>query len=253
MSQRETVLEEYVVPICRVAQVGSSAKIKAMLGTAFFINGSGVFLTAGHVADTVSHAVAGQWVGLNVKDEAGRNVVSRIAHIERARPPHDVAIGTIDRKSQSWFNVRRRDVTLWAEVATLGYPDAALNVTPAAFNIATRGLKGTVTRVIAANEVPQLIPHPPCLELSFAVPKGMSGAPLFRPIAGQVLVGVCVGSIAAEVSEYGHTEVREDGKEFSEKRLRVEEYGLAHSLEPLFDWRPSILSRELGASIEEAT
>ena len=83
----------------------------------------------------------------------------------------------------------------------------------------------------------------PALELSFAVPAGLSGAPLFLPDAGEKhsLLGVCVSSHESETQEHIYEEIDEDGGIFRERRLRVEQFGIAHSLAPLADWRPQVL------------
>jgi hypothetical protein len=94
-------------------------------------------------------------------------------------------------------------------------------------------------------------PHPDCFELNFPIPNGFSGSPLFVPSGAkhQQLIGVCVSSYDAEIIVDQFSEVDEQGNRFSERRARVEQYGIAHSNLPLLDWSPTLLN---GRSLREA-
>ncbi len=69
MSQTTAYLETYIVPVCRFNQSSGAAVIQDFFGTAFFVGGGGVFLTARHVLDDASHAVEekGGFLGLCVR------------------------------------------------------------------------------------------------------------------------------------------------------------------------------------------
>jgi hypothetical protein len=93
-------------------------------------------------------------------------------------------------------------------------------------------------------------PHPDCFELSFAITNGLSGAPLFTTRRNtQELIAVCVHSLDSEIVIDSHTEIEEDGSQYNERRARVEQYGIAHSLLALMDWKPAILK---GASLRDS-
>ena len=53
---RESLLQDYVIPICSVEMSAGAAQLRRLLGTAFFINGEGVFLTARHVLQGIPQA-----------------------------------------------------------------------------------------------------------------------------------------------------------------------------------------------------
>lgn len=132
----------------------------------------------------------------------------------------------------------------------MGYPEMALNVTSTLFNVHMRMLKGYVQRPIRSGEIPMLSGYPDCYELSFPITTGMSGSPLFTTDRGkQQLAGICIGSWSNEIVDHVYEEVDEDGKRFQEKRLKVEQAGLAIQILPLLSWKPALLG---GMSLEAA-
>ena len=57
----------------------------------------------------------------------------------------------------------------------------------------------------------------------------------------QELIGVCVGSYSAEVTDYQSTHVHEDGKVFEERSVKLEQIGIAVAIFPLLKWKPEML------------
>ena len=242
---RESLLQDYVIPICSAEMNGGAAELRRLLGTAFFINGEGVFLTAKHVLQAIADdASSGLEHGLCVKshDATVANLFAPLQGWESAPEPYDIALGRLDARSRAWFSRPEESrAAPWRDVATLGYPETALNIAAGNFNIHARMLKGYVQRLVAAGEIDLIAPHPDCYELSFAVTSGLSGSPLFAAeMSRQELIGVCVGSYSAEVTEYHSTLVEEDGSRFEERGLKVEQIGIAECLFPLLDWTPHI-------------
>ena len=241
---RPLLLEDYVVPICSARMITGKAMLSCLLGTAFFVDERGVFLTARHVAEATRKDSTVVY-GLVVKSDetSGNSEFAQIVEWEYAPSPHDVAIGRVNFRSNPWFSVYR-DVYMnpWKDVATLGYPETALNVTSDEFNVHIRALKGYIQRFVEAGEIDLIRPHPACYELSFPITLGMSGSPLFSAEGTtQELIGVCIGSFKAEIVEYLSEEISEDGKEFKEKHLKVEQIGIAQSILPLRKWTPTVL------------
>lgn len=248
---REPFLQDYVTAICSYRQEGGQAYITKFLGTAFFISSDGHFLTAKHVIDAC-RADPSRSYGLIVKTARdGSNLVAPLTNVEDADAPWDVTIGKIEYPTMSWVRWPvAADATEWSDVATFGYPESALRASPAQFDIHLRVLKGYVVRQLNGDDYGPSGGQAPGLELSFAVPQGMSGAPLFLPgnEAHFDLVGICVSSHQTEVSEYVHEEIEEGGAIFRERRLRVEQYGIAHRVPRLADWKPRLLG---GLSLRE--
>lgn len=251
---RQDLLQDYLVPICSAEHKGKVALLRRLLGTAFFINEQGLFLTAKHVMQAIDlHPRQNCLYGINVKSagEPHANMFVAIQRWEGAPQPFDVAIGQVFFQSRSWFEIRDEKLEAgWKDVAAMGYPETALNVTPEHFNIHLRMLKGYIQRFVRAGELQIRSPHPDCYELSFQITAGMSGAPLFTTENNkQQLIGVCVGSVSAELVDYASSHVEDDGRELNEKRVKVEQIGLAESIFPLLSWRPEMLG---GHSLGEA-
>ena len=182
--------------------------------------------------------------GLCVKsqDATASNMFALLQGWERAPEPCDIAIGKVDGGWRSWFSLPEvSSAAPWLDVATLGYPETALNAAAGNFQMHARMLKGYIQRLADAGEIELIAPHPDCYELSFPVTSGMSGAPLFAAEGDrQELLGVCVGSYSAEVTEYHSTLVEDDGRCLEERSVKVEQIGIAESLFPLFEWTPKI-------------
>jgi len=105
-----------------------------------------------------------------------------------------------------------------------------------------RAQRGHIQRLIAPNELP-FDENPPAFELSFLISRGMSGSPIFiHSQPRDIVVGVCVSSFRSETIDDEFIEVRDDGSKYVERKMKIEEFGIAHDLRPLLDWKPSVLS-----------
>lgn len=242
---REDLLQDHVVPICSAVVSERQAVLRRLLGTAFFINSRGVFLTARHILDKISHAEnSGVQCGLIVKaaDAPMRSQFASLQTWENAPAPYDIAIGVVNCPTRSWFSIAESThASPWMDVATLGYPETALNSTLGNFKIHIRAHKGYIQRIVDPNEIDLIRPHPTCYELNFPVMLGMSGAPLFVSLPDlQALIGLCVGSYGSEIVDYESVEVSDDGKEYRERKIKVEQVGIAQSIFPLLQWNPNI-------------
>jgi len=251
-AMREHFLQDIVVPICSADVTPHRAFLHKLLGTAFFISKNGIFLTAKHVMREVqSDPPPNIQCGLNVKSEGEQpeNMFVALDHWENAPEPFDIAIGKVKFLSRPWFEIAKTGATHWKDVATMGYPETALNITSDKFNVHMRSQKGHIQRFVKAGELQVLGQHPDCYELSFPITSGMSGSPLFTADNNkQQLIGVCVGSSSAEIVEYDMSEINEDGKKYEERRLKVEQIGIAESIHPLLLWKPKILE---GRTLED--
>lgn len=234
-------LQTYVVPICRFVETNGRAFIRFLHGTGFFINSSGMFLTARHVIEDGLADVKcnGGFLGLCAKPPEGSsgNVALLIQNYEFAAKPYDIAIGKVNFSCETLLQLQDVQVEMWKDVAALGYPESALNIMPDDFRIHLRGHKGYIQRELRQGDIP-LGEHPSSFETSFLISRGLSGSPLFiHAEPRDIVIGVCVGSHRSEIVDYQHIEIVEGGKEMRETRLRVEEYGIAHDIRPLLSWR----------------
>lgn len=258
------ILQDYVAPYIRYDDSTQPPTIAAH-GTAFFINSSGTFLTAGHVVKNCEADIKnnGGSAALLVRDEKHprKRIVARIEQFNLADDPYDVAIGVINQQSKTkggFVFGEHAKAWMWHDVWTAGYPESATLMIPGGFSIIdARGHKGQILRSLPAGHF-LMHPHPDIFELSFAITKGISGAPLVKlnqkDQAGKkipyfVLLGVCVGNGSSSLVDFAHEEVVDGVTQFKEIIKRIEEYGLAHDLRPLADWQPNCLK---GASLRNA-
>src|SRR5262249_2299592 len=150
-------LETYMVPVCRFDSSSSGALIRSFHGTAFLVNDAGVFVTARHVLEKGSDAVAkhGGFLGICVRPPNGAgNVAANILSFAHADPPYDVSIGRCNGSCSTLLTVGDVEVGPWRDVATFGYPETALNVSPKGFWMYGRGFKGYVHRLVKHGELP---------------------------------------------------------------------------------------------------
>jgi hypothetical protein len=208
-------------------------------------------LTARHVVDDARDACKASGLELGLLVRGSKPAFYRLIATENAPPPFDIVLGRVNHKLDPLFRlVRIESDFLWKDVATFGYPLNSAVIEGNDFLTPIRGKKGYVQRIIQPNELVGRN-NPPGFELNFLLGRGMSGAPLFI-YAGSVdhVVGVCVGSIRSEtIVDTVTDEVSIDGKRTIEVRTSVEEFGVAHDLRSLFDWRPKLLG---GRSLFEA-
>ncbi|MCZ4428869.1 serine protease [Agrobacterium sp. SOY23] len=245
MNTQPEFLQSYVVPVCLFEDRVSSIFAHSLVGTAFFINSSGVFLTASHVLEQAAAMAKArdQLVGLVVKiqvDGTTKNGVVLVDNFENAPAPHDIAIGKVPVVTSTHLTLETFDIDVWKDVATFGYPLSALGGEPEDFRINLRAHKGYIQRITKPQDM-KIGRHPDGFELSFNISPGMSGSPIFIYRDGNdLVVGVSVSSFRGETTESEISEVLDDGRLFTEKRVRIEEYGFAHDIRGLLDWKPSL-------------
>ncbi|WP_144223454.1 serine protease [Mesorhizobium amorphae] len=237
-------LQSYVLPVCIYEPRPDDVFVHTTIGTSFLINRTGYFLTARHVLDQASAAAAnaGHRVGLIGKQDEGVSSKSGVAPLIAWQPapePFDIAIGKINYSSPTLITLRPFDVEVWQDVGTLGYPISAHGGTPPSFRVNLRALKGYIQRKTHPEDM-RIGRHPDGFELSFNVSPGMSGAPVFVHREDMdMLIGVAVSSFRGETTESEISEVDDNGVRFTERRLRIEEYGFAHDIRGLLNWKPS--------------
>lgn len=243
-------LQSYVTPICLFKEEDGIANLRKLIGTAFFVGRAGYFLTARHVLEQAfAEAVIEGWdVGLVVKENNGeldKDQLVKLNMYEFAPEPFDIAAGRVAYYPQSPLKVKPFKVAMWREVAALGYPASASIIDGQALWMNLRGYRGYIQRLTVPRDLP-LGRHPNGFELSFLLGPGSSGGPVFT--TNEVLIGVGVGSYKSEHLEEEFTEVVDNGKVYREQRLRIEQFGFAHDISGLLDWRAEIFN---GASLLE--
>lgn len=245
-------LESYVVPVCLGSYDEQGVTLRKLVGTAFFIGNQGYYLTARHVIErAVSEAASNNThVGLVIKRSQGSSIecdFAKLGLFNWAPKPYDIAVGWVNNAPKSPLKLQFVQATIWQRIAALGYPESATSNELDALWLNLRGYRGYVQRQTTPRDI-RSGNHPNGYELSFLTGPGSSGAPVFT-VPDEVLIGVAVASYRTEFVEEEFTEVDRGGAKYHEKRVRVEQFGFAHSLENLHHWRPTVLG---GKSLEEA-
>ena len=247
-------LQSTLLPLIGTDWAKSPIPVEKFFGTAFLISNAGHAMTARHVVEKALHAASETGLAFSalVQQDDGTSPLKAIAAVleyEFAPAPFDVAIVRLPYRARTEFRIGKREQNLWRDIATYGYPESAVSHVLSekgfpALKLNMRANKGYIQREIAPNDM-AIGDHPNGFELSFLLGPGMSGAPIFISEGPTfVTIGVGVSSIRSETTDFEHTEVDDDGKRFSERKVKIEEYGFAHSLEGLFDWSPAILGHK---------
>lgn len=104
-------LQSFVTPVCLYSKQGEHAHVEELMGSAFFVNSNGIFITARHVAESAFERVQDKgWIfSLAVKDKQGthkKSMLAEVVQIENAPSPYDIAIGRVNYQCNQRFVCR---------------------------------------------------------------------------------------------------------------------------------------------------
>ena len=209
-------------------------------GTAFSIGGD-CFLTAGHsirnalsendvlavgFIDGTSY-LAAEAQDHDVLEDFDIGIIKTIAHVARA-------------KQHQWH---LEPLATLMDVAASGYPyalDTERN------SIASRSFKG---HIVSRTRTP-FRADPWGYELSFASPRGLSGAPLITLDGPSLIAGVVVGNRSTEMNIFTDREVISADKELVVERYEALQLGIAIQGGELMALESRILDGDLRAHLE---
>lgn len=249
-------LQSVVASICRVLVVDGKAYVEKLHGTGFFISKKGHLLTARHViekglADIKSNG--GFLAFFPKRDDGLGSWCLPIKQYEFAPHPFDVAICCTDFQSKTFYRLMPLEIEVWKEIAAIGYPMSVVKKTPENYEVHARFHRGYIQRLVKPGQL-QIGDNPPAFEVNFPITQGLSGGPMF--IYNQqhdFLIGVCVGSIESRVVAYENVDVQEGEVQIREQVVRVEEFGIAHDVRPLLDWKPETIGGQSLAELSDET
>jgi len=244
-------LQCVVATICRVTVREERLYVEQLHGTGFFVSRKGHLITARHVIEKGNADIAARGGFLAFfpkKDNGSGSWCLPLVRYEFAPSPFDIAICETNFESKTFYRILGREVGVWQDVAAIGYPMSVVRVTSEAYEVHARFHRGYIQRVLQPGQL-LVGKNPQAFEVNFAITQGLSGGPLFiyNP-QHDFLIGVCVGSIESRVVAYEEVEVRDGNERFEERVARIEEFGVAHDIRPLCDWRPQLLA---GRSLAE--
>jgi hypothetical protein len=248
------LIEEAVAPIVQCSLVGGAARADAFLGTAFFVDETGVFLTAGHVVKDFALGRTAICVKPDPVKQPSLNAWAWVQSVELAPNGVDVAVGKINFATKCYYDVGGFAEGFFLDVSTCGYPESAIDRRDMRFSLPMRGMKGHIQREIRDPSALGLSFRGCSFELSFPIPRGMSGSPLTTVRHGTLeLIGICTASMTSELVDSQHLEVDDGGAKYSERTVKVEQTGIAVSLKAIVDWAPAIGGQSLGKHFGLAT
>lgn len=190
---------------------------RSLVGSSFLL-GDGFALTAGHVANALFANDGIGVLGLPSLDSLEELHVSEVAEVETL--PHDLAILRIRLKPNvtdprvvrfSWL---ASELSVFDEVWSIGYPYGT-HVVEEKHRILQRAFTGTIVgnpgpyQPVGSNLEPF-----DAYELSFAAPRGLSGAPLVAgrvPAQSRGVAGVVIGNSSSSMLVHHSEETVSDG------------------------------------------
>jgi hypothetical protein len=138
------------------------------------------------------------------------------------------------------FSSTNQDAFGWEDVYCFGYPEDLIKNQEQLYIFSPQFFKGYIVRRLFKNDLPSL-ELSPSYELNFPIPKGVSGAPVFRVGQEKSLVGVAIGSHDSVLEKYKITEYSDEKEKFTEKLVQVTQFGIAAMASEFSDWAPEIL------------
>lgn len=236
---------DYAFPICEFKlKDDGSYKTTHFHGTGFFVGTEGYFLSAKHVINNQDLNNRNATVCFGVVLERNDNnrrprFKVEIKQVEE-HEKYDIVLGKVDYKPPPLFKLIENAYG-WTDVLCFGFPETKSRKNESMYTLRPQFLKGNVIGLLQEEDLPNLN-IPSAYELSFPIPKGVSGGPLF--IKGQetpVLIGIALISHDSELSRYQYTEVISNSEKYTEKVVTVTQFGIATNLYEFRDWKPAIL------------
>jgi hypothetical protein len=216
------------------------AKVVEACGTAFPI-GKDTCLTAAHVWERVQ-SFPFQTLAVMDNPQSGE---AKLVQIGAGEAIAGVDIAIIRVPTVEFRTVPSWSVTptaLLDEVETFGYP-YGFDPESETFNV--RGFRGEIVggRVLAC-----LAARPAALELSFACPRGLSGAPLIRTAPASAVIGVIVGNAITEMIVYQEEEkLTEGGRESVFTKTEAMHLGIAVKVSEILPLQSRLLDGTIDA------
>jgi hypothetical protein len=214
------------------------AKPLQVYGTAFTIGG-GAYLTAGHVWSGAQGDPL-QALGMMDNPESGRFLFRKIREGELL-PAFDLAVLKAPPFGKT-FRWSAHPVSLLDEVRTFGYP-FGFDVEMEMLNV--RGFRG---EIVGGQTITRLPGRPPGIELSFACPRGLSGARVISIAADPWrIAGVVVGNEITEMEVYREEEkLVEGGQEKVLIKTEALHLGLAIRADVVLKLESALLGCRIG-------
>ncbi|MBU0528535.1 serine protease [bacterium] len=208
-------MEEYLYPIFIV----NNHKIDRFVGSSFFINRKGDFITCKHLKDDLKQ---GEYLALYDFINKKACPVENILH----HPQKDFCVGKVHINSYKILTFYEGQINLGMDIRTVGFtycgnPSGVPRIEP-------RLLKGYIVRY---SSIPDKEWANSTCELSFPAYKGFCGSPVLT--INDELIGMIYGSNISKYSEHTIIESTENGKTKIEKQFSIIDFALIHTPEDI--------------------
>lgn len=246
-SQKELItLGDVVFPLVKIKSEGAEAHITEFKGTGFFIGTTGYFLTAKHVISQTLHSSLKEnerLVALPLVNEDERRIqkVIQIENVEDGPNGWDISIGKTSFVPKPFFSITDdSEVYGWNDVHSFGFPEYSTHDDAGKYLFLPNFLKGYVQNRIVRDSGFGPLKDALGYLISYPIPKGMSGSPVFQTGPKHSLVGVGLGSYETITVIWEAGEYKSPQENYKENTKRVIEIGIAINIYALKDWKPKI-------------
>jgi Trypsin-like peptidase domain len=209
----------YIFPIFSVTKGKEILHVQQFLGTGFWVDKEGHFLTCKHIFESLE---VGQLPAIG--QPFGQKTDRFIPILKSdSHPKFDISVGQAPKKTVGGV-LKKYEGTfgLGLDVQAFGFTTAGKVV--GSYQLDVRLLRGYVTR---HSDDSLGLPSPSLIEVSFGSPSGFSGSPL---LVDTEVVGVLYRNLESKLESYSVNEVTEGQSQFREVAYRIYEYGIAHRL-----------------------
>lgn len=223
MTDKLFQLDGYIFPIFSVTEGEEILHVHKFLGTGFWVDTEGHFLTCKHIFDSLETGqlpAIGQPFG-----QQGDRFIPILK--SNSHPKFDISVGQAPKSAVGGVLKKyERAFGLGLDVQAFGYTNAGRMAD--LYQLDVRLLRGYISR---HTEDSLGLPSPSLIEVSFGSPSGFSGSPL---LVNTEVVGVMYRNLESKLESYSVSETKEGQSEFREVAYRIYEYGIAHRLSDLF-------------------
>lgn len=167
----------------------------------------------------------GDEISLVVSNDQHQVRFLSVVEIFRPDALADIAVGLVNQDAPSVLSLSSERVAIGNAVYCLGYPGHLFRIShiDKRYSVPLRFMRGHIQSDIWVNhEVLQAHQAVDYYELNFAIPQGVSGAPVIFEETN-IVIGICVGTQKGQ--KLDHIEERELGKET--KIYEIEQIGIA--------------------------
>jgi hypothetical protein len=219
MTDRLFQLDGYIFPIFSVTQGHGILHVQRFLGTGFWIDDEGHFLTCKHIFESLGpNQLPAIGQPFSQKSDRFIPILKTDSHAK-----YDVAVGQAPKGAVRGVLAKYQGVFgLGLDVQAFGFTDSGK--VGQSYELDVRLLRGYVTR---HSEDSLGLPSPSLIEISFGSPSGFSGSPL---LVNTEVVGVLYRNVETKLESYSVHETTEGQAQFREVAYRIYEYGIAHRL-----------------------